>query len=415
MRQSWNSNTATERAMLTGLDIGQPYWHGLPHSDLQIARKPARRSYDMVVIGAGLTGALLAEALSSQGRSLLVIDRRMPFSGGTAASSAIVYPGFDMGLDNLTDQVGQGPAEHVWHRAEQAVEKLLALIAHLNIACGLERKRSLSLAGDREAADRLEREARIRNLAGIRTQFIAREGLMALLSPLAATLNPVQLTAGLLAHANRRGAEIVGNVEILDARQSGGRIHLLTSEGDFLSAGHAIFCTGCEVPDCFPEQASRQIPVTALASRPGLVETGWLGRHVVRMGGADDLHIRTTDDGRLIVHCAEAQGKAPAWSPVPASTRYRQLADRVSNLLNIDIGEPDYGWGGTLSASPLGLPVIARLPDQQQAHAVLGYGSNGMTFSQIAADIVLAEIEGRSDPDAALFSLSLDEDRPLPV
>lgn len=412
MKQSWSNAGDLEKAVLAGLDASQGYWSALPCSTLPLGRAPLLRSYDIVIVGAGLTGALLAEALSGTGRSLLVIDRRMPFSGGTAASSAIIQPGFEGGLFGLSQSMGPAQAEHLWHRSDQAVEQLLSLIARLGIECGLERKRSMVLAGGDESSESFEREAQLRNQAGFRTQFVGREQLTtqfgidcpgALISPVAATLNPVQLAAGLLAHASRRGAEIVGNVEILDSRQSGGRVHLLTSEGDFLSAGHVVFCTGCETPDCIPAEAGASQSVIAIASRPGLAPVSWLTRHVVRIAASDNLNIRTTADGRVIAHCRAPDTDMDWHSPLWKFGRFHDLSAKVSRLIGLDIGEPEYCWAGAVSTAPLGLPVIARLPDQHQAHAVLGYGTNGMTFCQIASDIVQAAIEGRQDPDEQLF------------
>ena len=41
----------------------------------------------------------------------------------------------------------------------------------------------------------------------------------------------------------------------------------------------------------------------------------------------------------------------------------------------------------------------------QNVYSVMGFGGNGITFSQIAAELVAAYINGTSDPDAALFKL----------
>ena len=37
-------------------------------------------------------------------------------------------------------------------------------------------------------------------------------------------------------------------------------------------------------------------------------------------------------------------------------------------------------------------------------HEVMGYGGNGITYSQVASEIVASEIEGREDSDAGLFA-----------
>lgn len=413
MRPFWNSDIKAGSVLLHGLDAAPRYWGSIPAVPFEVGRSPLARSYDIVIVGAGLTGALLAERLSHRGRSVLVIDRRMPASAGTAASTAILTPGLQCGLAALADRVGDAAAERLWHRTEQAIERLLALIGGLGIDCSLTRTRSLQLAGTAEEADRLAAEAIRRTQAGIRTQFLSSRQLLAqyglqsdggLLVPVGATLNPVELAAGLLARASRRGTEIVANVEVLEARQSGGRVHLLTSEGDFLSAGEAIFCTGSDSPDAPAPPATAQVPVTSIVSRPGLSLPDWLDRCVLRQGSPEELGLRTTVDGRIIAHRLEVGGNALDWTENPPATdRVERLASDVSTLLGIDIDEPDWCWTDRMTSLPLGLPQVAPLADVPQAHLIHGYGTNGIVLGEIAAEIMMSTLDGHDDPDQALF------------
>lgn len=51
-----------------------------------------------------------------------------------------------------------------------------------------------------------------------------------------------------------------------------------------------------------------------------------------------------------------------------------------------------------------GLPLIGAVPGLDNVFAVMGFGGNGVTFSQIAAEMISAEIAGRRDADADLFA-----------
>lgn len=413
MRGPLNRTDTGGRSHALALGATYPYWTALPYRELPVAQRPASRSYDVVIVGAGLTGALAAEALSDGRRSVLVVDRRMPLAGSTSASAALILSELDAPLTALSASIGQERAERLWHRSATAVEKLLSLIARLGIDCGLSTRKSLYLAGDRMDAEAMAAEARARNLTGLRSQFIPRDALMAqygidrpaaLLSSMAAALNPVQLTAGLLAAVARRGGEIVANTEVLDARQSGGRIHLLTSDGDFLSAGHVIFCTGYDIPDGLQPHESQIMSTWAIASEAGCARPRWLDASLLREASAHGLHIRTTPDGRILARGEEEPDPFAYHAPDKLAEKTARLADRVSTLIGMDIGKPEHAWSGAFGTTPLGLPVIGEIPGLPQAWAILGYGSNGMTFSQIAADIVLAAIHGRDDPDGMLFS-----------
>lgn len=414
MRPFWNSEAKAGSMPLHGFDAAPRYWTSLSESGLPVERSPRSRSYDAIIVGAGLTGALIADGLSSRGLCLLVIDRRMPVSAGTAGSTAILRCGLPGGLARSSEALGSSIAEHLWHRTEQAVERLLATVAELGVDCGLERRRSLHLGTSEQDAEALEAETALRNMAGIRSQFLTKTQLLAqygldshgaLLAPMAAVLNPVQLANALLLRAARRGTDIVANMEILEATQSGGRVHLLTSDGDFLSAGEALFCTGSEVPDGVMPQAERQVPVTSLVTRPGLDLPHWLDRCVVSRGTEDELALRTTADGRLMAHRLAGTEDRKDWPhALPGPHPVGNLAAEVSALLGVDLGEPDWCWTDHLPGRPFGLPLLTPLASVPQAQAVLGHGANGIVFSKMAADMVLAALEGRPDPDQALLS-----------
>jgi glycine/D-amino acid oxidase-like deaminating enzyme len=101
------------------LRTGQPIWsatrlRGVPHR-----RLAADIETDILVIGAGITGAMIAEALSATGREVVMVDKRGPAKGSTAASTALVQYEIDTPLIELARKsakpmrsgLGDGP---VW-------------------------------------------------------------------------------------------------------------------------------------------------------------------------------------------------------------------------------------------------------------------------------------------------------------
>jgi len=65
------------------------------------------RRADIVIIGAGITGSFLAERLTRAGRSVVVIDRRKPQSGSTAASTCDAAVGARC-FGCLSSRIGSG-------------------------------------------------------------------------------------------------------------------------------------------------------------------------------------------------------------------------------------------------------------------------------------------------------------------
>src|ERR1044072_8105325 len=47
-------------------------------------------SAEVLIVGAGITGAMIADALADAGLDMIVVDRRRPTQGSTVASTALV-------------------------------------------------------------------------------------------------------------------------------------------------------------------------------------------------------------------------------------------------------------------------------------------------------------------------------------
>ena len=68
---------------------------------------PTNRRCDVLVIGAGITGALVADALTAEGLHVIAIDRRNPGLGSTSASTALLQYELDIHLADLITRVGR--------------------------------------------------------------------------------------------------------------------------------------------------------------------------------------------------------------------------------------------------------------------------------------------------------------------
>ena len=66
--------------------------------------------------------------------------------------------------------------------------------------------------------------------------------------------------------------------------------------------------------------------------------------------------------------------------------------------------EPQFAWAGSFGTTTTGLPYIGRVPRHPRVLAVMGYGGNGISYSQVASEVVASAIQGREDSDARLFA-----------
>jgi glycine/D-amino acid oxidase-like deaminating enzyme len=367
---------------------------------------------DVLIVGGGVSGAFMADALAGRYPRIALVDRRMPAHGSTMASTALLQFEIDTPLIKLAEQIGPKKAARAWRRSWQATQRLSALVRVERILCGFERRDSLYLAGDETGARALKEDCRQRIRAGLPGEFLDAARLReifgidrtgAIFSPGAAVANPVALSAGLLKRAVKRGLEIYTPVEITDVLATDHGV-LLDTGAHFIEAKHCIFCTGYERLKGMPKSGTKITSSWALASKPRARYPSWLDSTVVWEASKPYLYMRTTPDGRLVVGGEDEDVDTPSYRTSALAAKRKRLLKKVRKLLpdaRIDVSRT---WAGAFGESTDGLPIIDVVPGMPGCIAVMGFGGNGTIYSKLAAEIVPTFLKGRRDKDADLFA-----------
>lgn len=396
------------------LRTGQPYWLACPGGSVNFRSDPGTDHFDVIIVGAGISGALLAEALTRSGKHVLVLDRRAPVQGSTPASTAMIQHEIDEPLTMLRKQLTPRVANAAWRRSVQAVSDLSELVSDLNINCSMQTKSALYLAGNEMDGAALEIEAAARRRIGIRAEYLNSNRLLetyglkrdgAILSFDSASANPAQLAGGLLRIAQKRGAIIAAPVEVTDVAELTSGIALATTGGRVLTAEHAVFCTGYEFLEKMRSSLHKVTSTWAIATKEMKNLPGWMSDTIVWEASDPYLYFRTETGGRIIAGGEDERAADKNTSKSVLRRKSRQISRKLEELTGLSLGHADFSWAAPFSVTDDGLPIIDRVEGHDRVFAIMGFGGNGITFSMIAAQIILAELEGRRDKDAALFRL----------
>src|ERR1700743_2742649 len=100
-----------------------------------VAHRPLTQDIEteVLVIGAGITGAMIAEALAARGFRVVIADKRGLAKGSTAARTALIQYEFDNPLSELARKIGEFSAVRAWHRSRLAVDSLAARLDELRV------------------------------------------------------------------------------------------------------------------------------------------------------------------------------------------------------------------------------------------------------------------------------------------
>src|SRR4051794_25866785 len=99
--------------MTRKLDLrsGRPVWFAYRAPKIPVEALTRDAKADVLVVGMGISGAMMAEALTARGLSVICIDRRGPMRGSTPATTALVQFEIDEPLTSLSRMIGKGSAE----------------------------------------------------------------------------------------------------------------------------------------------------------------------------------------------------------------------------------------------------------------------------------------------------------------
>ena len=117
------------------LRSGRPVWfaYRAPAVPNEYLKRDVKT--DVLIVGMGISGAMMAEALTAVGHSVICIDRRGPLIGSTSATTALVQFEIDQPITKLSKMIGKSQAQQAWRRSRLAVTNLKGRIAALDIRC----------------------------------------------------------------------------------------------------------------------------------------------------------------------------------------------------------------------------------------------------------------------------------------
>jgi glycine/D-amino acid oxidase-like deaminating enzyme len=115
------------------------------------------------------------------------------------------------------------------------------------------------------------------------------------------------------------------------------------------------------------------------------------------------LYLRTTPDGRIICGGEDEDFSDEAARDRLLPHKAAVLSRKLKRLLPSVDATFQFSWTGSFGQTRTGLPKIGQMPGMRNCLVALGYGGNGITYAQIASDIVVGALTGRPDADADLY------------
>jgi glycine/D-amino acid oxidase-like deaminating enzyme len=367
---------------------------------------------DVAVIGGGISGALTAYALTKAGISTVVVDARTIGLGSTAASTSLLQYEIDTPLHELQQMVGIASANRSYELCAASIGELEQVCKSLRFP-HFEKKHSLYLASYRKDVAALRKEYEARKALGLKLEWWEEAAVTdkmgfaapaAIYSHTAAQTDAYLLTHALHQHNIKHGAAVYDRTLVADMEFRPRSVVLKTAQGRQITARYLVIATGYEVLQYIKLPLVKLSTTYAVASEPNHAEEQWYQDCLIWETKSPYLYMRVTSDHRVLIGGRDE----PFYNP----TRRDRLIHRKAALLEKDLRKkfpdlrfnPEFKWTGTFGSTDDGLPFIGPFAPMPHTYFALGFGGNGITFSQIAANIIADLIQGKKNADAAIFS-----------
>ena len=367
---------------------------------------------DVAIIGAGISGALMAYHLTRAGVDCAILDRREAGQGSTAASTGLLQYEIDTQLVDLIAKLGKDRAVAAYRASVESIHAFPPLVEDLGDSCGLTPRQSLYLASEASDVEPFRAECEARRSMGIDVSYLSGGELRsafdfsrpaALWSSLEFDVDPYRLTLQLIRRSVSRGARVHTATEIARCEPVENGMILHCANGPRVRARKVVFATGYETMEFLPSDLCRLASTFALVSQHLSGFPGWPQRCLIWESARPYLYLRTTEDNRAIVGGEDVDIVDPKERDRLMPQKTQTLVERFSKLMPKIQIEPECAWAGTFAQTKDGLPYIGAIRNLPSAYFALGYGGNGITFSLLAAQIITDLFLNRPNPYSDLF------------
>lgn len=380
------------------LKSGLPFWlikNGLSENYKRLEKNTTT---EVLIIGSGITGALVAHFLCENDVKCIVVDRRMESTGSTTASTAQLQYEIDEYLYDLIEKVGEKDAVTAYKKCLESITTLENIVRKLKIDVDFKRVSSLYLASDAKGKKELKKEFEIRKKHSLPVSFLTEKELVAkfdikrkaaLYNNESAQVDTYKLCQAILDyHREHSGLEVYSHTDVVSIQSEKNAITATTDKGIEIKAKKIVAAPGFESESLLDEKVMQLESTYVLVSQPMNPEDLWKEKCLIWETARPYLYIRTTSDNRIMVGGFDEPFYNPKKRDALMDKKNEAIIKRFKKLFPESNIEIDFYWCGTFGGTKDGLPFIGEHKKHPNMYFALGYGGNGITFSVIAAEMI---------------------------
>ncbi|MFZ4861347.1 NAD(P)/FAD-dependent oxidoreductase [Sphingobacterium sp. Mn56C] len=387
------------------LKSNEPFWlvkNGIINSYPSLKENA---SCEVLIVGGGITGSLVAHQCIQDGYKTILIDKREIANGSSSATTAMLQYEIDTPLYLLRKMIGKGAADASYKACAEAIDLLQEIGKEINSEAGFKKKSSLYFAALKKDVPWLLKEYQARKDAGFMVKWLTADAIHrkfklsnthgGILSEQGASVDAFRLVHELLSFNKLYGLQVYDRTELLETKTLKSGVKAVLSSGHEIMAHKIIYCTGYESTNLIKENFVNLISTYALVSEVEKKKNKSLKELLIWNTSAPYMYMRTTDDGRILIGGEDEKFVNPEKRDKLIHKKSKNLRKKFEKYIPEIPFNPDYAWAGTFGETKDGLPYIGTHKKFKHSYFVLGFGGNGITFSVIGMAMISKWLSGK--------------------
>jgi glycine/D-amino acid oxidase-like deaminating enzyme len=363
---------------------------------------------EILIVGGGITGSLIAHQCIADGYKTILIDRREIGNGSTSATTSMLQYEIDFPLYQLIDLIGEEAAVESYWACYKSIDDLGQIVKQVKSDCGFKKKESLYFAAHKKDVSGLKTEFEARKKIGLPVKWLEPEEIDkkfqlknsygGILSQQGGSLDAFKLTHDILAYNHKKGLRIFDKTDIKKTTYKPNGVTVITEYGTTIKAKKIIYCNGFESTEIIKDKFVKLLSTYAIVGERFEDDQSYLNETLFWNTAKPYNYMRTTDDNRLLIGGEDEDFVNAEKRDELLNQKSDKLTKYLKKILpNYDF-RMDFVWAGTFGETKDGLPYIGKHPNFESAYFVLGFGGNGITFSVIGMSLVSEMLKNRKHP-----------------
>ncbi|SMO83393.1 Glycine/D-amino acid oxidase [Chryseobacterium rhizoplanae] len=395
------------------LKSNEPFWllkNGL------LASYPSLQSNekcDVLIVGGGITGSLIAHQMIEDGYTTILIDKRELCNGSTSATTSMLQYEIDVPLYELIEKIGKKGAVLSYKACSDAIDTLEKLSKMIKSNAGFKRKKSLYFASKKKDTEWLKKEYQARKENGFEVQWLGEEQILkkfefentygGILSRQGASIDAFQFAHELFMYNVKKGLKIFDKTEMVKVEEYKGFNLVTVDSGYQIKAKKIIYCIGYESKNLLKENFVNLKSTYAVVSEIDKDKFKNISNTLVWNTDDPYLYMRTTDDERMLIGGGDEDFYDAEKRDALLNKKEKEILKNLKKIKPDYHFYPDFVWAGTFGETKDGLPYIGEHKKLRNSYFVLGFGGNGITFSVTGMEMASLFMKNKKHPLSRYF------------